>query len=114
MESDDAVQTFRVTVRGRFDGLSTQARAYLESVQADHDIFKSGFTQEGTFTYDSKIDFFNLRYEVRVTGDDATANAASEALKRATTFLSTLRIGFRDLHATSMDMSAMWDRATRS
>ena len=113
MDADVPIQTFRVTIRGRFDKLSEQARAYLVGAQDEHDIFKSGFTREGTFTYDSKIDFFNLRYEVRVRGENASEAAASQALGNAAGFLSTLRIGFRDLRATSMDMSAMWDRAAR-
>ena len=111
MDVETPVQTFRVTVRGRFSELSDAAHRFLVSSQVDHDIFKSSFTQEGMFTYDSRIDFFNLRYEVRTKGPDAQDQAITTALQEADAFLRTLKIGFRDLKATPMDMSAMWDKA---
>lgn len=113
MEIDAPQQTFRVTVRGRFHQLDDAARRFLVVSQADHDIFKSSFTQEGTFTYDSRIDFFNFRYEVRAAGPAAQDDAVARAIDETGAFLRTMKIGHRDLRATVMDMSAMWDRAER-
>jgi hypothetical protein len=44
------VNVFRVTVRGQFKDLSDATRARLLAAADEHDIFLSGFTQEGTFT----------------------------------------------------------------
>jgi Family of unknown function (DUF6204) len=107
-------RTFRVTVRGRFSELSAEARHYLVATQDEHDIFKSEFSREGTFTYDSRIDFFNLRYEVRLGDGGSDTEAAEQAITEAGHFLRTLHIGHRDLKATVMDMSAMWDRVERT
>ena len=37
---------------------------------AQHDIFVSAFTAVGTFTYDPPLVAFNLRYEVRIPGEN--------------------------------------------
>lgn len=106
----DADRTFRVTVRGRFHELSERSRAYLESARAEHDIFVSAYTPEGSLTYDDRIDFFNLRYECRA--DDADA-AGVESLEEAERFLTTMKFGYRDLRVDVVDLSAMWDDAAR-
>ena len=103
--------TYRVTVRGRFHELDDRARGYLQTHRAEHDIFLSGFTPEGTLTYDDRLDFFNLRYEVRLTGDDATPRRAAEVAEaEAGAFLRTLRLGYRNLHSDVMDLRAMTEQ----
>ncbi|MCB0965468.1 MAG: hypothetical protein KDB37_01420 [Ilumatobacter sp.] len=104
--SDDRV--FRVTVRGRFHELSERARAYLVGAQAEHDIFVSAYTPEGTFTYDERILFFNLRYEIRANGPDAESDAITEGLLEAEQFLATMGFGHQGLTAKAADLSAMW------
>ena len=98
---------YRVTARGRFKDLSEQAHAYLVRQQADHDIFKSAYTAEGTFTYDEKIQFFNLRYEIRTP--DGQDDAAQIGEKEATLFLRTLGYSSHKLKVTVADISAMWE-----
>ena len=56
---------YRVTVRGRFTGLSDPQRKSLRDRAADHDIFQSAFNGEGTLSYDDAVDFFSFRLEVR-------------------------------------------------
>ena len=98
---------YRVTARGRFKDLSEQAHSFLVRHQPDHDIFKSAYTAEGTFTYDEKIQFFNLRYEVRTSeGED---DAASIGEKEATLFLRTLGYSSHKLKITVANVSAMWE-----
>ena len=98
---------YRVTARGRFKDLSEQAHSFLVRQQPDHDIFKSAYTTEGTFTYDEKIQFFNLRYEVRTSeGED---DAASIGEKEATLFLRTLGYSSHKLKITVANVSAMWE-----
>jgi hypothetical protein len=97
---------FRVTVRGRFVDLSPDARASLAREVDHHDIFKSAFTPEGTFTYDDKILFFNLRYEIR-TGDGEEA-ACTMGRREAELFLRTLGYGHSDLKVTAANTSEIW------
>jgi hypothetical protein len=108
-----STRVFRVTVRGRFADLSEQARAYLVRTQTEHDIFRSAYTPEGTFTYDAAIAFFNLRYELRAAGPDAAELVELEGIDEAEQFLSTMGFGYTALKATVTDMSAMTDDARR-
>ena len=99
----------RVTVRGRFATLTPEVRRYLEAARAEHDIFVSAYTAEGTFTYDARIDFFNLRYEIRSAADDPMADAAARGLAEASLFLRTMGFAHRGLKADVVDMTAMWN-----
>ncbi|MEN9644611.1 MAG: hypothetical protein RL238_1280 [Actinomycetota bacterium] len=101
----------RVTVRGRFHELTDAARRGLVAAQPEHDIFLSAFTEEGTFTYDDRIAFFNLRYEVRGAADDA--EAAARAMREAEEFLRVMRFGHRGLRTEVSDVSAVWDDVAR-
>ena len=75
--------------------------------QADHDIFLSAYTPEGTFTYDAAIAFFNLRYELRTSGPDAAELVELEALDEAERFLATMGFTAKNLRANVVDMSTM-------
>ena len=96
---------FRVTVRGRFAGLRDETRRYLARAQPEHDIFVSAYTPDGTFTYDERILFFNLRYEIRCDDD---ADPAVIGLAEATQFLDTMGFGHTGLRAHVVDMAEMW------
>jgi hypothetical protein len=104
---------FRVTVRGRFAALSESQRRNLVEALDDHHITKAAYTGEGTFTYDSSIYSFSLRYEIRTEGDHPDESAAECGLNQAETFLRTLGIGFGHLKATTTDMRSMWDAAAK-
>ncbi len=108
MDDDAQARVYRVTVRGRFNDLSEESRRYLVTSQSEHDIFNSGYTTEGTFTYDSRIDYFNFRYEVRVTGEELQNAAGEFAIRETESFLRTMSFGYRDLKVEVVDMSAMW------
>lgn len=105
---DDSSDVYRVTVRGRFVDLTDRARRFLESFADDHDIFSSAFTEEGTLTYDERLLFFNLRYEV----SDAEGESAAEDFARgeAERFLTVLGIGHTLTRVTSMNMTDMTRR----
>lgn len=100
-----------MTVRGRFADLTDQARRYLTRSQADHDIFRSAYTPEGTFTYDTAVAFFNLRYELRGSGPDAARLAELEGIDEAERFLATMGFGYAALKAGVVDMSELVDGA---
>lgn len=97
---------FRVTVRGRFIDLSPDAQASLKRELKHHDIFVSAFTPEGTFTYDEKILFFNLRYEVRDVENEESACDVGRT--EAESFLHVLGYGHSALTAKASDASAIW------
>ncbi len=104
----DPRDVYRVTVRGRFVGLTDRARRLLESFADDHDIFSSAFTEEGTLTYDERLLFFNLRYEVR--DSERRTDAESYAATEAEQFLTVLGVGHRLTRVTSMNMTDMTHR----
>jgi hypothetical protein len=98
----------RVTVRGRFSELSNQALEYLRSNQDQHDVSRSKFTTEGTLTYDSLIDFFSLRYEIRLRQGEPDSLAAEGAINEAESFLRTMEFDYRDLRISVIDMAGVW------
>lgn len=104
------MRVYRVTVRGQFSELTEAARAYLVASASEHDIFVSSFTEEGTFTYDSALQFFNFRYELRLADDVPEQVALDTALVETELFLATMKIGFTGLRAAAMDMTAMTNR----
>ncbi len=110
MASNSSERVFRVTVRGQFDALTDEARRYLTGAQAEHDLFVSAYTPEGTFTYDARILFFNLRYELRSAAADASTLVSDEALHEAELFLRTMKFGHKNLRVTdAVDTTAIWD-----
>ncbi len=106
-------RVFRVTVRGRFTELSEAARAYLRAHRAEHDLFVSSFRAEGSLSYDDRLDFFNLRYEVRLLEEPTAEHAGVVALTEAEHFLATMRFGSTALRADVMDLSTMTSRRPR-
>lgn len=104
--SVETESVYRVTVRGRFDGLDDKTRASLLLHHRDHDVFKSAYTTEGTFTYDERILFFNLRYEIKTLGGGE--EAATIGMVEAERFLQTLGFGYTGLKVNVVDMSSMW------
>jgi Family of unknown function (DUF6204) len=102
-----------VTVRGQFADLTEEAHRYLAGAQPEHDLFVSAYTPEGTFTYDKRIAFFNLRYEIRGDQEATTSSAEAAAMAEAELFLKTMRFGFKKLRATVVDASAIWSDVQR-
>lgn len=107
--SEGEERVYRVTVRGRFRELGESSRQYLSRSKAEHDIFVSAYTAEGTFTYDDRIQFFNLRYEIRCGGDDPAGLAAITGEVEAEMFLRTMGFGHGELKVDVVDVSAIWD-----
>jgi Family of unknown function (DUF6204) len=104
---------FRVTVRGRFVELGESQRRHLLEALDDHHVTKAAYTGEGTFTYDSSLYAFSLRYEIRTDGDHPGESAAASGLSQAESFLRTLGFGFDHLKVTTTDMRSMWADAAK-
>lgn len=101
-----AVRVHRAIVRGRFVDLDDGARGRLLADLDRHAGLPGGFTPEGTFSYDARLDFFTLRYEVRTEADEAVDEVA-EARARADLRRSGLPHGPLTVRAT--DMATVWD-----
>jgi hypothetical protein len=81
-----AEHIFRVTVRGRFYDLSPHAPASLAHALDEHDVSRAAYTREGTRTFDRRLDFFSLRYELRCRGERPADLAVDLGLHRAEEF----------------------------
>ena len=100
----------RVTVRGRFGDLTPRASEYLRANQPDHDVSNSAYTPDGTLTYDTVIDYFSLRYEIRVGADDPDGMAADRGVEEAGRFLRAMGFDHRPLKVPVTDGAAAWSR----
>ena len=104
-----SVTVHRVVVRGQFADLTEDQRAALLAEVDDHDIFRSSFTEWGTFTYDDRLINFNFRYEVRADSEAEPADDPTEVgMARAQASLAEWGLGAKHLRATAADMAAMW------
>jgi hypothetical protein len=97
-----APRTYRVTVRGRFDALDDATRARLRAEAAEHDLLVVRFTDEGTLTYDQRLDAFQHRVVVRVdegAGEEDVARTAGELA--AVEYLEAAGLGYGRLRSTA-------------
>lgn len=101
------MRTFRVIVRGRFEGLSSEVKSQLLAKADSHDALDAAFTEDGTFTYDKALNAFTFRYLMNDNATDrkiAAGNAETAAELAATDYLEERSIGYRDLRLESINM----------
>ena len=97
-----AERTYRVTVRGRFDGLDDRTRARLEAEAQEHDVLVARFTDDGTLTYDQRIDAFQHRVVVRVDeGADEEDVARTAGELAAVEYLEAAGLGYGRLRSSA-------------
>lgn len=99
--------SYRALVRGRFDGLDERARSILLAEVDEHGLLQSGFTEEGTLTYDSSLTHFTFRYLVVSDAADGAEMAAALAGERAELALRAAGYGYRGLRAEATDLDTM-------
>ncbi|MFJ8076739.1 DUF6204 family protein [Streptomyces sp. NPDC096176] len=99
--------TYRVIVRGTWDGLTGEGRAALLAQVAEHGLEQMRFTEEGSLTYDSRLQHFSYRFVVVSDAADGEEMAAAIAEDRAERALASLGHGYRDLKSTATDMDTM-------
>ncbi|MFF9061392.1 DUF6204 family protein [Streptomyces sp. NPDC014882] len=100
--------TYRVIVRGTWDGLTEAARARLLAEAAEHGLTSMRFTEEGSLTYErSPLKHFSLRYVVVSDAADGEEMAGALAEERAETTLRELGYGFTGLKSTVTDLDTM-------
>ncbi|MEU9833039.1 DUF6204 family protein [Streptosporangium sp. NPDC048047] len=102
-----AEHTFRVTIRGRFDGLGDDDRAALLAGVGDLDPTRIAFTDEGTLVYDRSLSWFAFRCQVYGDAGDGEAADVADAERAALDALAAHGYGFRDTQSTVTDMSAV-------
>ncbi|WP_306947626.1 DUF6204 family protein [Streptomyces sp. B4I13] len=100
--------TYRVIVRGTWDGLREEDRARLLAGAADHGLSSMRFTEEGTLTYEQRpLKHFSMRYVVVSDAADGDEMAGALAEERAETTLRKLGYGFTGLRSTVTDLDTM-------
>lgn len=100
--------TYRVIVRGTWDGLTDEARTRLLAEAADHGLASMRFSEEGSLSYEpAPLKHFSMRYVVVSDAADGEEMAGALAEDRAETALSALGYGFRDLRSTVTDLDTM-------
>jgi hypothetical protein len=99
--------TYRVIVRGTFDGLSEESRARLLAEVDEHGMSAMRFTDEGSLAYDGTLKHFSYRVIVVSDAADGEEMAAAIAEDRVATALGGLGHGHGELRASVTDMDTM-------
>jgi hypothetical protein len=101
-----STREFRITVRGAFDGLTSDQRTELLAEAAAQDIFHSEFTAEGHLSYDiAARPAFTFRFlESGEKAEDITA-ATERAEAAAAAWLSQRGYAYKNLRSQATDMA---------
>ncbi|MEU5111778.1 DUF6204 family protein [Streptomyces longwoodensis] len=100
--------TYRVIVRGTWDGLTEEARARLLAEADRHGLASMRFTEEGTLTYEPRpLKHFSMRYVVVSDAADGDEMAGAIAEDRAESALRALGYGWTALRSTVTDLDTM-------
>ncbi|MFF0749213.1 DUF6204 family protein [Streptomyces sp. NPDC004267] len=99
--------TYRVIVRGTFDGLSEESRTRLLAEVDEHGMSAMTFTEEGSLTYDRALKHFSYRLVVVSDAADGEEMAGAIAEDRVETALKELGHGFKGLRSSVTDLDTM-------
>jgi len=99
--------TYRVIVRGTWDGLTEDARARLLSEVDDHGLSAMQFTEQGSLSYDRVLKHFSFRFVVVSDAADGEEMASAIAEDRAESLLKGWGYGHGELRSTATDMDTM-------
>jgi len=99
--------TYRVIVRGTWEGLTPEARARLLSEVDAHGLSSMQFTEEGSLSYDRVLKHFSFRFVVVSDAADGEEMASAIAEDRAEKLLRELGYGHGELRSTATDMDTM-------
>ncbi|MEU8887999.1 DUF6204 family protein [Streptomyces sp. NPDC048442] len=99
--------TYRVIVRGAWDGLSEDSRSRLLAEKDAHGLTSMQFAAEGSLTYDVPLKHFSMRYLVESDAVDGPEMASAIAEDRAESVLKELGHGHGELKSTATDMDTM-------
>ncbi|WP_307128789.1 DUF6204 family protein [Streptomyces sp. B1I3] len=99
--------TYRVIVRGTWEGLPESDRFRLLAEVEEHGLAAMRFTEEGSLTYDAALKHFSFRYVVTSDAEDGDEMAAAIAEDRAQTTLRERGLGHGELRSTVTDLDTM-------
>ncbi|SNQ47453.1 conserved hypothetical protein [Frankia canadensis] len=101
-----STRTFRITVRGVFDGLSTDQRAQLLARAAEHDVLRAAFTREGHLSYDlTARSAFTFRFLDSGEEEEDILEASERAEEAAKAWLTGRGYGYKNLRSQAEDLS---------
>ncbi|MFC7844213.1 DUF6204 family protein [Streptomyces sp. NPDC057382] len=101
-----STRTFRVTVRGVFDGLSDEQRAALLERAAEHDMLRAAFTPEGHLSYDvAARPAFTFRFLDSGEAEEDILEATERAENAARAWLEERGYGYKNLRSAAEDLS---------
>ncbi|MEU9283346.1 DUF6204 family protein [Streptomyces sp. NPDC048275] len=99
-------RTFRIMVRGVFDGLSTEQRAELVNRAPAHDILRAAFTPEGHLSYDlAARTAFTFRFLDSGEAEEDILEATERAEAAAEAWLTERGYGYKNLRSQAEDLS---------
>lgn len=99
--------TYRVIVRGAWDGLTEESRSRLLAEQDAHGLTSMRFVPEGSLTYDTPLKHFSIRYLVESDAGDGEEMAGALAEDLAQTALRALGHSHGELRSQVTDMDTM-------
>ncbi|WP_431961288.1 DUF6204 family protein [Actinacidiphila sp. bgisy160] len=101
-----STRTFRVTVRGVFDGLTAEQRAELLARAPEHDVLRAAFTPEGHLTYDiAARPAFTFRFLDSGEAEEDILDATERAEEAARAWLDGRDYGYKNLRSQAEDLS---------
>ncbi|MGA5407709.1 DUF6204 family protein [Streptomyces lavendulocolor] len=99
-------RTFRITVRGVFDGLDAGQRADLLADAAEHDVLRAAFTREGHLSYDvAARPAFTFRFLDSGEAEEDVLAATERAEEAARAWLDGRGYGYKSLRSQAEDLS---------
>ncbi|MER5450924.1 DUF6204 family protein [Streptomyces sp. NPDC002766] len=101
-----STRTFRITVRGVFDGLGADQRAELLARAAEHDVLRAAFTPEGHLSYDlAARSAFTFRFLDSGEEEEDILEASERAEEAAKAWLTERGYGYKNLRSQAEDLS---------
>ncbi|MFF3005939.1 DUF6204 family protein [Kitasatospora sp. NPDC057940] len=99
-------RTFRIMVRGVFDGLSAEQHAELLARAPEHDVLRAAFTPEGHLSYDlGARAAFTFRFLDSGEAEEDILAAAERAEQAARAWLAERGYGHKNLRSQAEDLS---------
>ncbi|MGA5819314.1 DUF6204 family protein [Kitasatospora sp. NPDC094028] len=100
------IRTFRIMVRGVFDGLTDEQRAALRAEAAEHDVLHAAFTREGHLSYDlTARTAFTFRFLDEGEEEADILLATERAEQAARSWLAERGYGHKNLRSQAEDLS---------
>ncbi|MFJ9443144.1 DUF6204 family protein [Kitasatospora sp. NPDC101235] len=99
-------RTFRIMVRGVFDGLTDEQRSELLAAAPEHDVLHAAFTHEGHLSYDlSARTAFTFRFLDEGEAEEDILDATERAEQSAQNWLTERGYGYKNLRSQAEDLS---------